>query len=465
MANYYYSRDPQVGRSLQHSVRDGVAYSVMTGAGESYFSAYALFLKASTSQIAALTALPPLLGSLAQLLSAWLGRRTGRRKALILGGATLQCLTWFPIIWLPYAFPEHAVPLLIGCVALYHAAAHFAAPVWSSLMGDLVPVRRRGRYFAWRTRLATISNFISLIAAGLVLNHFDAGDQARLGFAILFSAAVAARIYSTYQISRMHETPSMPHPIGRPSLAQLLRRLRGSRFIRFSLSVTLMNGAVAISAPFFSVHMLRDLKFSYTQFMCNTAMAIIMQFLTLKTWGRLADIFGNRSILAVTSLIIAVLPALWLVSGDFWYLLGAQAIAGIGWAGFNLSAGNSLYDLIPSEKRSTRIAAHNVVNSVGVFLGAMLGAHLAAHTPATVALFGRLVEWSNAFWGVFLASTAARTCAALLFVFLMCGTAQTSRRVDARKLLSRLMRRTSLGVLSNARARRQRAFAPSTSPA
>src|SRR4030067_1340604 len=65
-----YSKDPSIDKSLRHSVKDGVAYSVMAGGGESYFSAFALFLKATTEQIALLASLPPLLGSFAQLVSA-----------------------------------------------------------------------------------------------------------------------------------------------------------------------------------------------------------------------------------------------------------------------------------------------------------------------------------------------------------------------------------------------------------
>jgi hypothetical protein len=43
----------------------------MMGIGETCLSAFALFLKASTPQVGLLASLPPLLGSLAQLLSAW----------------------------------------------------------------------------------------------------------------------------------------------------------------------------------------------------------------------------------------------------------------------------------------------------------------------------------------------------------------------------------------------------------
>lgn len=444
MPNHYYSKDPRVGQSLRHSVRDGVAYSVMTGAGESYFSAYALFLKASTSQIALLAALPPLLGSLMQLLSAWVGQRTGRRKVIILSGAMLQSLAWFPIIWLPYFFPEHAVPLLIASIALYHGAVNFSTPVWSSLMGDLVPERKRGRYFGRRTRLASISSFISLVCAGLLLNYFDANAQTRLGFTIVFSVAAAARFYSTYQLHLMHAPPCAPNPIRLPQPAQLLQRLRDSQFVRFSLFVALMHGSVAIAGPFFSVHMLRDLKFTYVEFMCNTAMSVLVQFLSLGMWGRLADVFGNRRILAVSGLMIPILPALWLVSGNVWYLLAIQAFAGLGWSGFTLSAGNFLYDLVPSEKRSACAAAHNVLCSTGVFAGALLGGCLAAHIPATVELFGYTIEWFNKFWGVFLISTFARAAVAALFLPML-REVRAHRRTATRKLLVRLVRLTLPG--------------------
>ncbi len=72
--------------SLNHSMRDGIAFSVMSGAGETYLSAYALFLKATAEEIALLASVPPLIGSGMQLVSAWLGRRGMPRKPLIVAG-------------------------------------------------------------------------------------------------------------------------------------------------------------------------------------------------------------------------------------------------------------------------------------------------------------------------------------------------------------------------------------------
>ena len=75
-----FSKDPIVDRALRHSIRDGMAFSVQVGAGETYFSAFALFLRATAPQVALLSTLPPLLGSLAQIFSAWLGSFLGRKR-------------------------------------------------------------------------------------------------------------------------------------------------------------------------------------------------------------------------------------------------------------------------------------------------------------------------------------------------------------------------------------------------
>ena len=177
---------PDNEKSLRHSIKDATAYAVMMGIGETYLSAFALYLKASTPQIGLLAALPPLLGSLAQLLSAWLGRLVGRRRPIILAGAGLQAFAWLPIAFLPLLFPSAAVPILIGAVVIYHCGAHLAAPQWASMMGDLVPTKRRGRFFARRTRIISIVTFVSLAAGGLILHEANAGGRTLAGFLVLF---------------------------------------------------------------------------------------------------------------------------------------------------------------------------------------------------------------------------------------------------------------------------------------
>ena len=411
-----YSKDPRTEQSLRHSVRDGVAYSFMAGAGETYFTAYALLLKATTAQISWLAAFPSLLGSFGQLLSAWLASRTGHRKAIILLGVTLQTLIWLPIIWLPYIFPARAVPILILCVALYYAGDHLAAPAWKSLMGDLVPERRRGRFFARRGRLMSIMTFAAVVAAGVVLHLGKTEANTRIAFSLVFSLAALARVYSAVQLARMHDPLPVPHPLDLPPLTGWWARLRSSDYARFTLFMGAMNFAVAIASPFFAVFMLRDLHFTYLQYMSALAFSVLLQFLTLRTWGRLGDIFGNRLVLLVTGCMIPMFPVLWLVSSQYWYILTLQALGGVCWAGFTLSAGNYLFDVSAPQRRAVLSAVHNVLSSLTLFGGALLGGFLSLMVPDQIALFGRVVTWTSSLWGLMLVSTLARTAVALGFL-------------------------------------------------
>ncbi|MEQ8205008.1 MAG: MFS transporter [Woeseia sp.] len=411
-----FSSDPDTQKSLKHSLRDASAFAVMTGIGETYLSAFAVFLRATTPQIGLLASVPPLLASLVQLLSAWLGHVTGHRRAIILVGASLQAFAWLPIIGLPLLFGDYAVPMLIGSVILYHAGAHLALPQWTSLLGDIVPERKRGRFFSQRTGRIAATTFASLICGGAVLHVMTQRDETLIGFVALFSVAGIARLVSIYHLSRMHDQPRQAAPMELPAGREWWQRIRHSNAIRFSVFFALMQFAVAIASPFFTVYMLRDLNYSYLQFMANTGMAIFAQFLTLAQWGRISDVFGNRRILAVTGLFIPLMPLLWVFSTNFWYLLAIQALSGFSWAGFTLSASNFLYDLITPNRRTTYIAAHNVLAAGGVFCGAILGGFLGAVFPVDYSLFGAHYHWLSPLYGVFIVSMLARGAVALLLI-------------------------------------------------
>ncbi|MCC5888075.1 MAG: MFS transporter [Gammaproteobacteria bacterium] len=410
------AKDPVVDRSLRHSIKDGVYFSAMIGSAESYFAAFAVFLKASAAQIGMLAALPPVLASFSQLLSAWLGRRLGQRRKIIVFGALLQAAALIPLALLPLVFPAHALPLLILCTVVYFIGPNLGAPQWGSLMGDLVPESRRGRFFALRTRYSSLANFGALIAAGLILQLFDSADATRIGFVCLFVAAALLRLASAWHLSRMLDPPGHVAAMDMPWHAGLWRDLHGTGLLKFSLFFAAMQVAVAIASPFFALYMLRDLGFSYMAFMFNTAASVCVQFLTLARWGRLSDLFGNRLILATTGVVIPFLPAFWLLSTNYVYLLGVQMLSGLVWAGFTLSATNSVFDLTPRDKRATLMATHNVLAAGGVFAGAVLGGFLGSWLPHQITLFDASYEWLTPLYGVFLLSCLARLAVVAAFI-------------------------------------------------
>ncbi|MCK9531638.1 MAG: MFS transporter [Gammaproteobacteria bacterium] len=387
--------------------------SVQTGSGESYFNAFAVHLKATNGQIALLASLPPLVGSVAQLLSAWLGRRLGSRRTLILLGVRLQAAMWLPIILLPPLLPEHAMTLFLICAVFYYAAGNLIAPQWSSLMGDLVSPRKRGRYFAFRNRLATFTSLLSLVCAGLVLHLFDGAGLAYVGFAVIFLLATSGRMVSAWHLAQMHDPPGKVAVLETRPQADLWQRVRHSAFARFTVFYAAMHGAVAVASPFFTVYMLRDLHYSYLQLMVGLAASLLAQVLMLNTWGCLCDRYGHRTVLAITGLLTPLLPALWMLSTDYFYLLAVQAYGGAVWSGFVLSAGNHVYDLVPPHKRVTYLAYHAVLSNTATFVGALLGGWIALTLPAVFVIGGLRFDLPSTLPWVFFFSFVLRLAVAL----------------------------------------------------
>jgi len=411
-----FSKDPQTDSSLRHSLKDAVSFSVMAGSVETYFSAFALLLRASTSQVALLATLPNLLGSLAQLVSAWLGHWLKRRKPLIVLGAYSQAAVLPLIALLPWLWPEYALYFLFGGLTLYFAAGHFIAPQWMSLMGELVSEKRRGRFFARRTALATITSFTTLCLAGVVLHIFDQWQMAMIGFTLLFAVAFIARIISAYHLSQMHEPSEHAASLETGHYLQWLKQPVFRPALKFSLFYVLMQSAVGIAAPFFTIYMLNTLEFSYLAFMANTGMGVLVQFLTLSYWGRISDVMGNRLVMQTTGWIIPFLPVLWMISPDFWYLMLLQVISGFCWAGFSLSASNILYELLPREKRATYQALQNVIMTLGVFAGSLLGVLVTDRLPANFNIAGVEISLAAGLMWAFLFSTLARILVSIVLL-------------------------------------------------
>ena len=368
--------------TLIRSRKEAVASAVMTGTCDNYLGAFAIALKASLAQMGWLTAAPQLTGALFQLLSVWLCQGISRRRVIV-ASIILQAAAVFGMMTVALLTPAHSVIWLIALAVVYQATANFVQPQWRGWMGSVVPARRRGAFFAGRTRLTMITSLSVFAVAGALLGFLDQEGSVFVGFAVLFFAAGLGRAVSAWQMSRMHD-PDLEEQTQSVDLRTTALRIadafRNTTFRRYSLFVAGMQGAVALSGPFFSVYMLRDLEYSYWQFSANTGTTILTQFFTLAVWGHICDRWGNRLVMVSSSLLLPVLPALWLVSADYYYLLGVQVLSGIAWGGFTLSTANYLYDLRPPRADFASYAAlQSALSAFAIFLGALSGGYIAGH--------------------------------------------------------------------------------------
>ncbi|WP_170293572.1 MFS transporter [Shewanella litoralis] len=405
--------------TLRRSQQEAVASSTMTATSDNFFNAYAIFLGASLGQMGWVTGLPQLFGSLAQLLSVWLASHFSRRQFIVVCAA-LQAVVVLSMGALAAFRPENAVWLFIGLAVLYQGFINLIQPHWRAWMGMIVPQRRRGAFFASRTRLTMMASLSVFFVGGGILTLTDSIQMAWLGFSLLFSIAAMGRFASAWLLLQMHD----PEPraakasgVFTQTLYNFRQAWKDKTFRHYSLFVAGMQCMVAISAPFFAVYMLEDLHFTYFEFVLSSVASIFTQFITLRFWGRFSDLYGNRLVMMITSCLIPSLPLLWLFSDNYLYILAIQAFSGLAWSGFTLSTANYLYDIRPFRSDFATYAALQAALSAGfVFIGAMLGGVIASYAEAFLIWTG-LNSWlTNPIFLVFMISTIMRSLVALWFI-------------------------------------------------
>lgn len=408
-------------KTLRHSQQEAVASATMTGASDNFLNAFAVYLQAGAVQMGWLNALPQLFGALWQIGSVWLGGLFPR-KPLVVGAALLQSLLVALMAALAVLrgvnyVEERAVFWLILLSIGYFSCLNIIQPHWRAWMGALVPPRRRGMFFARRTRLTMSSSLAVFIGGGAILALGEARSATWLGFTLLFGVAASGRLVSGWLLALMHD-PDPGRHADKMRLRDSWRHVRDSlndrTFRDYSFFVACLQGAVAVSAPFFSVYMLRDLGFSYVEFSLNNIASIATQFAMLHFWGRFSDRFGNHLVMVVSSVIIPLLPLLWLVSPDFHYLLLVQVVSGFAWSGFSLSTANYLYDIRPHHTNFALYAAIQAgTTALLVFAGAVLGGYAASHAETYLSSVWDPPSW---LFAVFLASSILRMLVAAAFI-------------------------------------------------
>jgi MFS family permease len=310
------NRENKIKKSLKYSILDGSFYSVMVGFGESFFSAFAIFLKATNFEIGLLSSLPQALGSFLQIFSKHLIDIFKSRKLFVCTAAFIQGLIYI-LVALTFFFGTFSIYALILFVSIYYILGMVLSPAWTSWMGDLVNEKERGSYFGMRNKVTGFFFFISFIAAGYILQKFSVSGYVYLGFVALFAVAFISRIFSFIYLTKKFEPEYKQSEENYFSFTDFVRQsLLSTNYGVFVSYLCLMNFSVYVAAPFFTPYMLKDLAFDYRIFTVITAVSLVVKFLMMPVWGKLSDKYGTIKVLTLCGFLMPVLPLLWVFSAN-----------------------------------------------------------------------------------------------------------------------------------------------------
>ena len=220
------------------------------------FTGYALWLGASESRIALLSAFVYLAG-MAQLFSFFLTNRFRNKKAFVLAAGVCEIVLMLSVVAIPVVLPRAArLAALMLMVFVGTTASNLLLPTWQTWVSTLIPVDIRGRYLSKRTGILYLSTIVFGYLASRFIDGFAEGER-YTGFVVVFGFGMVVGIAGYVAASRVAFPPMdkvMPvrltHMLRAPfddpafglfllfylliSMDDLARSDRGSRLLRRS---------------------------------------------------------------------------------------------------------------------------------------------------------------------------------------------------------------------------------------
>jgi MFS family permease len=343
----------------------------------------------------------PMLVNLIQPLGAIISERTTSRFWYSMWTYGTSRLVW---LMLPLAIigfnlgfidNQQLVTLTLSIILITNLLGGLGNASWLSWLAMIVPRRLRGRYFGIRNSVSSLTNLVCVPLAGLFVSKWSGGAIQGYGIVLLVGIlfGVISLLCQHFKIdinpqqqnsqlttpSSQHPTPHSPLPNPKSPFQEILK---DSNFLVFLAYFSFWMFAVNLSTPFFNLYMLENLKLDVSWVTLYSSLQAAANLLMMILWGRLADKIGNRPVLFIIGILVAITPLLWLGTSNnelgIWLWLPLLHIfLGGTLAGLDLCNNNLQLGVAAIKNQSTYFAIAAAASGVSGAIGTTIGGFIA----------------------------------------------------------------------------------------
>ncbi len=392
---------------------DGLLTTLMGSLVDPFIVPAVLALGAGNLTVAVFSGAGLLLSGISHLFAPALAAGISERRVLVLGCVRAQALSCLLLAGAGF-WGRWGIPAAVVAYALYCSAGSTSFGPWASWISDLEPRSGRSRYFALRSLVYGPAGGAVMLGTGLLFRLLwgGSGHAPWVAFAVVFAIAGALRFGASVYVARQHEPPTRGEktPAADFTYWQFLRRTGASNFATYTVLFALLNAGAYLTGPFFATYVLRDLHCDYFTYVMFPICAVCTSMIFVRFWARVADRWGNMLVIRIASVLLALIPLLYLGDGRLWPMYIGWLAGGAAWAGINLASFNLVTETA-TPRRRVRCYAY-MKATVGIVVAAYMfgwGA-LADHLPR---LFHHQLQT------IFLCSVVLRLLPALGMIFLV----------------------------------------------
>ncbi len=380
--------------NLLLSIVDAFFYSLMVGAGESYFCAFSLALGHSELFVGLLATYPLLLGGIMQLITPKIFNKFNNAQHPIVMACFIQAVVFLLIS----QFSQFAVSEweLFVVVSFYWFLAFIIGGMWNSWISYIVPQRMAPIFFARRNVFVYLGTFIGLLLSGIMLEKGRIGNEVLNLYSNLFLACGIFRLISTLILS-FHRVD-----LKKIRFINLKKKGGGFSFKDFTttengkifLFVIFFKMAVFTAAPFFTPYMLKQLNLNYNQFFILLSLAFMGKMIMMRMANTWQKYFSLEKIFFYSSVGISFMPLLWSLWDNFYYLAFLEILSGVMWGGFDLAFFLIVLTSIAPQARVKFFSFFNLLKTVAMAAGSSIGAFWLMKSHLTISDYHGLFVFS-----------------------------------------------------------------------
>lgn len=404
-------RDAGTRLAMQLAV-EGLLAAIVLNLATVYASMFASRMGASDQQIGYLSSLPQLFALTALIPGAVLtGRMRDRRRpvevSLVLAGLFYGLAGFAPL------FGPSRVWFLIGMIALASAPLALYNASWQNYFSDIVPVSRRNNYYTLRTSMTFFAGIVVVQVIGLILGGAGSDSRRIQLYQICYWISFAVSLLQLLVLRRAPRDLSDHKAAGWQDLRQALREILCDRRFRRFFSISLLfHSGFYMAWPLFFLSQVNYMKANETWLSYISVSAGILQWLTVRPWGRYIERHGIRKTLIIGTAGLAVNPVITVACAFFAQPLQLPALLifslvnACTYSAYQLAILQCLLEAVPIRNKALNLSiytsalllANAVMPMIGVRLYLLLGGNLpgmamAMAASSLVRLLGTVFFW------------------------------------------------------------------------
>jgi Na+/melibiose symporter-like transporter len=341
-------------------------------------------------QVGMLTTMPGITGF---LLAIVIGRFLQTRRNIVpwFSLARLLVISAYALTGLvPFLVPdEYVVQAVLLIWALATLPQTMVAVCFSVVMNAVAGPEGRFDLLSKRWSILGLTTAVTVALVGQVLDRMNFPINYQVVFLSLSVGGLISYYFSSQIKIPDSDTPPPAaqdkSPVG--IIKNYTKLVRGEQaFVTFTFKRFIYLSGLTLAAPLFPLYFVRELHASNAWIgILNTTQSIVLM-IGYYVWARQSRRFGSRVVLIVTTLVVALYPALVALTHRQWLILIYTAIAGVFQAGIDLVFFDELMKTVPPAYSPTFVSLAQSIQYLSAIIAPMLGTYLAEQFSLSAAL-------------------------------------------------------------------------------